>query len=171
MHLLSLRAQLRLSSGTTKPKITETLAPPEVAKEGGSSTAAIEEGNRCVAVSWLPQSEGALFLVAYASGSICTFKKAAVVGEGGGSGSKFSLGLGSSKKDLTPSNTFAAVGSGGSGSGGICDASLSPDGRLLAVACRDGAVRLLDALTGAVTGGFRSYFGAPTCCSFSPDGR
>ena len=48
---------------------------------------------------WSPKTDGAYFIVAIAGGVIMTYKKSAVVGE---PSSKFSLGLGSNKKDATP---------------------------------------------------------------------
>ena len=48
---------------------------------------------------WAPKTDGGYFIVAIAGGVIMTYKKSAVVGE---PSSKFSLGLGSNKKDATP---------------------------------------------------------------------
>ncbi|EFJ52199.1 hypothetical protein VOLCADRAFT_87114 [Volvox carteri f. nagariensis] len=84
-----------------------------------------------------------------------------ITGEGSG---KF-LSLGSSSKSQSPSSTIAISG------GGINDVAVSPDGRQLAAACRDGALRLIDIGTGTVVGGFCSYYGALLCCAFSPDGK
>ncbi|GAX85219.1 hypothetical protein CEUSTIGMA_g12639.t1 [Chlamydomonas eustigma] len=151
VSILSLRSQLKLPVGSNKPKITETLLPLEVERENAC----------CVAVLWMPRSGGATFLVAFASGYIYTYKKSSVVGE---PSSKFSLGLGSSKKDHTPLATFNL-------NTGITDAVLSPDGTRLAVTCRDGSLRLLDPSTGSVLGGMQSYYGAFTCCCFSQDGK
>jgi hypothetical protein len=55
--------------------------------------------------------------------------------------------------------------------GGVNDVASSPDGKLLAAACRDGAMRLIELSSGAVVGGFCSYYGALLCCAFSPDGK
>ena len=67
--LLSLGAQLKLPMpqyGNSKPKILETIAP-ETAKDGVG-----EEGLRCVAVAWVPKTDGGSFIVAHAGGSIQT---------------------------------------------------------------------------------------------------
>ena len=157
--LLSLKAQLKLSSGNTKPKIIETIVPEAAGKDGSIT----DEGLRVMSIAWAPKTDGAFFIVALASGSVHTYKKASVVGE---PSSRFSLSLGSSKKDQAPAMSFT-VGGGS----GLMDAAVSPDGRLIAVACRDGTVRLVDTSSGAVVCGMTSYFGSPTCCSFSPDGR
>lgn len=78
---------------------------------------------------------------------------------------KFSLSLGSSSKSQTPSTVIPING------GGISDAAVSPDGRTVAVACRDGALRLVDLASGTVVCGCSSYYGAVLCCAFSPDGK
>lgn len=88
-------------------------------------------------------------------------RQAHLTGEGSG---KFSLSLGSSSKSQAPSSTITISG------GGINDVAASPDGRQLAAACRDGALRLVDLGTGTVVAGFTSYYGALLCCAFSPDG-
>jgi WD40 repeat protein len=50
--------------------------------------------------------------------------------------------------------------------GGISDAAFSPDGSKLAVANRDGSVRLLDWASGVCIGGFRVSLGlrCSLCC-------
>ena len=62
--------------------------------------------------------------------------------------SKFLLGSKTSKS-ASPVSTFTVNG------GGINDMALSPDGTRLAVACHDGALRVLDMATGTVVGGFQ----------------
>lgn len=94
MNLLSLSAQLNLPVppySTTKPRILETLLPPDAAKEGMG-----DEGLRCMAVAWVPRTDGTCFLVAHAGGSILVYKKPLTAGDPGG---RFSLGLGSNKKE------------------------------------------------------------------------
>ena len=54
---------------------------------------------------------------------------------------------------------------------GIAAASISPCGRFLALACRDGVLRVLAVPSGAFLVGFKSYFGGLLCCAWSPDGR
>jgi hypothetical protein len=82
----------------------------------------------------------------------------------GDSSNRFSLSLGSSGKASAP-QTFAVGGRG------VTDLAASPCGTRLAVACADGALRLLEVTTGSVVGGFQAYYGSLLCCSFSPDGR
>ena len=84
-----------------------------------------------------------------------------VIGEGP---SKF-LSLKSSSKNAGPFNTLNV------GGGGVTDVAAAPDGKLLAISCRDGATRLLETTSGTLVAGFMSYFGAALCCCFSPDGR
>eukprot|EP00798_Chlamydomonas_sp_ICE-L_P024182 gene24182-9772_t len=151
--LMSLRAQLQASS--SKPIIASMLSP-----ESSS------EGSRCTAVSWVPRSDAGCFVAAFTSGNIYVYKKINVLAESSISISKFSLGSSKSKAQAqSPFNTISVNG------GGINDIALSPDGTRIAAACRDGALRLLDLATGTLIGGFQSYYGALTCCSFSPDGK
>ena len=90
--------------------------------------------------------------------------QSALLGEGT---SKFSLSnLGTSHKNShSPINTFTVPG------GGINDMAASPCGTKLAVASRDGCIRLLDVANGSTVGGFHSYYGAMLTCCFSPDGK
>ncbi|GIL43152.1 hypothetical protein Vafri_973 [Volvox africanus] len=148
--LMSLRAQLQATGYPSKPIVISTLQP-----EGVSETI------RCTAVAWVPRTDNGLFVAAYSSGNIYVYKKSHLTGEGSG---KF-LSLGSSSKSQSPSSTIAISG------GGINDVAVSPDGRQLAAACRDGTLRVIDVSTGTVVGGFCSYYGALLCCAFSPDGK
>ncbi|KAG2442792.1 hypothetical protein HXX76_002871 [Chlamydomonas incerta] len=149
--LLSLRANLSPPGVSSKPSVVASVQP-----EG------VSESTRCTAVAWVPRSEAAMFVAAFNTGSIYVYKKAHLTGEGSG---KFSLSLGSSSKSQAPSATITISG------GGINDVALAPDGKQLAAACRDGALRLVDLGTGTVVAGFASYYGALLCCAFSPDGK
>lgn len=53
----------------------------------------------------------------------------------------------------------------------ISDAKASPDGSKIAVAGRDGVLRVLSIESGLVLGGCRSHFGSLLCCAWSPDGQ
>jgi hypothetical protein len=66
---MSLRAQLQLPAGTTKPVIVATY------------NAESQDGARCNAVAWVPRSEAATFASAHANGSVLVYRK---VGRGGG---------------------------------------------------------------------------------------
>ncbi|GBF89015.1 hypothetical protein Rsub_01514 [Raphidocelis subcapitata] len=158
VHLLSLRAQLQLPPGSTKPSAAATL------NEGGA-----HDGTRCCAVLWAPRSAGAQFLAVHYSGNILVYKKSgSMLGEGGGSGKLLSMPslTASRASGLSPCQTITVPGSCGAN-----DAAFSPDGGRLAVACRDGSVRLLDWPSGQCVAGYRSYYGAALCCCWSPDGR
>jgi hypothetical protein len=61
--LLSLRAQLQLPSGSTKPSIITTY----------NSDA--ESNSRCNAVQWIPKTEGTMFASAHANGTVLIYKK------------------------------------------------------------------------------------------------
>lgn len=65
--LLSLRTQLQ-AAPNSKPNIASTLSP-----EAGSETA------RCVAVAWLPRTEG-MFAAGFSSGNIYLYKKVGCLG-------------------------------------------------------------------------------------------
>jgi WD40 repeat protein len=189
VELLSLRVQLKpgSASGQSKGTVAGKVCPePE------------NEEARCTAVVWLPKTD--MFAVACASGSIYVYKKvraspcrphppslhpptprspqnlpppplclplefetqSSIVSE---SSSKF-LSLGSSSnKNSGPVSIFAV------GGGLIHDMAVSPDGSRLAVACKDGVLRILDLATGACLHGMHSFFGAFLCCSFSADGK
>lgn len=77
-------------------------------------------------------------------------------------------------------SSFAAPSRAARGAGGIrwpvCTSAItalafSPSGSTLAVAARDGVLRLLDYPKGTLSGGWKSYFGAFLACAWSPDGR
>lgn len=58
----------------------------------------------------------------------------------------------------------------------VCAATItalafSPSGATLAVAARDGVLRLLDYPKGTLAGGWKSYYGAFLSCAWSRDGQ
>jgi len=149
VNLLSLKSLIKSTGLSSKPDVAGRVIPEPENDEA-----------RITGVAWLPETDG-LFVVATASGLLYMYKRSSVTGE---SSSKF-LGLGGSSKPVVP----AAVWSPGGGC--VNDLAASPDGRLLAVACRDGALRLLDAGSGATLHGCYSHYGALLCCAFSADGK
>lgn len=80
-----------------------------------------------------------------------------------------------------PDSSFLAAQSRASRSGGgirwpVCSSAItalafSPSGSTLAVAARDGVLRLVDYPKGTLSGGWKSYFGAFLSCAWSPDGK
>ncbi len=52
----------------------------------------------------------------------------------------------------------------------VRDLAASPDGQVLAAACKDGAVRLIDFATGAIQRTIAAHEGGADCVTFSPDG-
>ena len=55
--------------------------------------------------------------------------------------------------------------------GGANAAAVSPDGRHVAVASKDGVLRVYAYPSGGPVAGFKSYCGGLLCCCWSPDGR
>jgi hypothetical protein len=55
--------------------------------------------------------------------------------------------------------------------GGANAAAVSPDGRHVAVAGKDGVLRVYAYPSGGLMAGFKSYYGGLLCCCWSPDGR
>jgi WD40 repeat protein len=58
-----------------------------------------------------------------------------------------------------------------SGRDGVWRLAVSPDGRLAALGCHDGSVRIWDLLAGRERRRFDGHIGAVTALAFSPDGR
>jgi WD40 repeat protein len=54
--------------------------------------------------------------------------------------------------------------------GVVRDLAASPDGRMLAAACRDGTVSLIDFSSGAVVRAWAAHENGADCAAFSPDG-
>jgi WD40 repeat protein len=50
-------------------------------------------------------------------------------------------------------------------------AAVAPDGLHIAVACKDGVLRVYALPSGGLVAGFKSYYGGLQCCAWSPDGR
>jgi len=114
-------------------------------------------------VAWVNGSLGTLCISGYANGCVLLHEK--VVGSISDAGL---LALPSSKEKNTRQIPTKLRGPGNSG---VTALAVSPGGDLLAVACRDGVLRLLDLPSGMVVGGFRSYYGGFLCCAWSPDGQ
>eukprot|EP00879_Flechtneria_rotunda_P028765 GHRR01030985.1.p1 GENE.GHRR01030985.1~~GHRR01030985.1.p1 ORF type:complete len:472 (+),score=191.29 GHRR01030985.1:604-2019(+) len=155
--LMSLRSQLTAQQGSTRPIVAALLNADN-----------LHDQTRCNAVLWVPKSSGMQFLAAHASGSILVYKKGGVAsGEGGGKLLSQLSGLSSSSSRTSSQAPCQTINVNG---GGINDAAFSPDGSRLAVACRDGTVRLLDWPNGNCVGGYSSYYGAVLCVCWSPNG-
>eukprot|EP00879_Flechtneria_rotunda_P024967 GHRR01026495.1.p1 GENE.GHRR01026495.1~~GHRR01026495.1.p1 ORF type:complete len:222 (+),score=63.06 GHRR01026495.1:604-1269(+) len=139
--LMSLRSQLTAQQGSTRPIVAALLNADN-----------LHDQTRCNAVLWVPKSSGMQFLAAHASGSILVYKKGGVAsGEGGGKLLSQLSGLSSSSSRTSSQAPCQTINVNG---GGINDAAFSPDGSRLAVACRDGTVRLLDWPNGNCVGGY-----------------
>ncbi len=54
---------------------------------------------------------------------------------------------------------------------GVAAAAVSPSGKQIALACRDGTLRVLEIPSGTLIAGFKSYYGGLLCCSWSQDGK
>ncbi|KAF6256805.1 WD40-repeat-containing domain protein [Scenedesmus sp. NREL 46B-D3] len=148
--LMSLRAQLQAPPGNSRPIVAATLNPDQM-----------HDSSRCSAVLWAPRGNGTQFLVCHASGSILVYKKnPGMTGESSG---KLLSSLSSKSTGSNPCSTISLA------CGGFNDAAFCPDGSRLAVACRDGSVRLLEWPSGACLGGYQSYYGAALCVCWSPD--
>ncbi|KAL4449437.1 hypothetical protein ABPG77_007081 [Micractinium sp. CCAP 211/92] len=150
--LLSLRAQLKALPSNTRPASSLCL------NVDGCTNA-----SRCVALAWLPGSEGTAFVAAHRDGAVLLYHK--VVGSS--SDTKL-LARSSSQHSLRPPITqLQAPGVGG----GATAAAVSPDGQHVAVACKDGVLRVYACPSGGLVAGFKSYYGGLHCCAWSPDGR
>eukprot|EP00775_Hariotina_reticulata_P004222 gene4222-4471_t len=139
--LLSLRAQLQAPAGSTRPVLTATLNVDN-----------LHDNSRCNVVLWVPRSNGSQFVAGHSSGNLLVYKKSsAMAGESSG---KLLSHLSNKSSGQNAVQTVTVPGCGG-----INDASFSPDGLKLAVACRDGSVRVLDWPGGTCLGGFQSVAG------------
>lgn len=126
------------------------------------------EGNltssRCVAVAWVPGGTGASFISAHADGGVFLHQK--IVGN---SSDTRLLARTASDSSLRPASAVQLRPVAGRYSR-ITDAAISPKGDLLALACRDGVLRVLDLHSGSLVAGFKSYYGGLQCCAWSADG-
>ena len=123
--------------------------------------------SRCVNVSWLPQSSGSVFISAHADGSVYLHQK--IVGNSSDTrllertSNEPSLRQISATQQLCPASS--------DGASGIAAAAVSPLGKYIALACRDGVLKILEIPSGTLVAGFKSYYGGLVCCSWSPDGK
>lgn len=136
MVLLSLRAQLRAPASSSRPVTTLSFNPD------GSANA-----SRCVSVAWLPGTDGTALVAAHRDGAVLLYHK--VVGS---SSEPRLLARSSSQAQLRPPATQLQAPGGG---GGASAAAVSPDGQHVAVACRDGVLRVYSYPGGGLVAGFK----------------
>ena len=122
--------------------------------------------SRCISVQWLPGSTGGSFISAHAGGNVYLHQK--IVGN---SSDTRLLARTASDSSLRPGAAVQLRPVGGLNFARIADGALSPNGEFLALACRDGVLRVLDIHSGALVAGFKSYYGGLQCCAWSSDSR
>lgn len=120
--------------------------------------------SRCVSVSWLPGSTGSFLTSVHADGSVYLHQK--IIGN---SSDTLLLERTSNDSALRPAASAqllhrAAVD-------GIAASAVSPSGKHIALACRDGTLRVLEIPSGVLISGFKAYYGGLLCCSWSQDGK
>jgi WD40 repeat protein len=147
---LSLSAQL--SAGPTNSRPISSV----VFNAEGSLTP-----SRCVSVAWLPGSKGSFFTSAHADGNVFLHQK--IIGN---SSDTRLLERTSTDSSLRPAATAQQLHQGK----GINAAATSPNGKYIALACRDGTLHILEIPSGTLVAGFTSYYGGLLCCSWSSDG-
>lgn len=134
--LLSLRAQLRAHASNTRPVSSLSFNPDGCAN-----------ASRCVSLAWLPGAEGTALLAAHRDGAVLLYHKVS-----GSSSEPKLLARSSSQQGMRPPATQLQ---GPGGGGGVNAAAASPDGRHVAVACRDGVLRVYACPAGGLVAGFK----------------
>ena len=117
--------------------------PPTLSLNVEGSTNA----SRCVAAAWVPGSEGSALVTAHRDGGVYVHQKTLM----GSSSDTRLLARTNSQAALRPPLSTVQPG----GSVGVAAAAPSPDGAHLAVACRDGVLRIYRLDSGALVAGFK----------------
>lgn len=120
--------------------------------------------SRCVAVGWLPGSNGSFFTSVHANGSVFLHQK--IIGN---SSDTRLLERTSNESALRPDTSAHQLHR--LTGGGVAAAALSPSGKHIALACRDGTLRVLEIPSGVLIAGFKAYYGGLLCCTWSQDGK
>ena len=168
--LLNLKANL--NSNSSKPIITSTVPAPSTSDQSGE-----KEQSKCVSVHWVLRQDQC-FIMVVINNTCYVLKKpiAADPPSKESSKSTFSFSLrshsstGANEKMMMPMpfGLFAFSGDG------VLDSQISPDGTKMAIACKDGTLRILDIsdiLCPVTIGGFKSYYGSFLCCAWSGNSR
>lgn len=161
VRVLSLSAQMAASPINMKP-ISPIAYPPDSALTSP----------RCVAVEWMHGSKAGSFVAVHADGNVLIHQK--IVGSS--SDTKL-LERTASESSIRPAVAQLYYASSFSNhdnlglSTAVTAASISPCGTMLALACRDGVLRILSTSSGALFGGFKSFYGALLCVGWSADGK
>lgn len=114
-------------------------------------------------VAWIPHSLGQTFVAAFRDGTVGVYRKLLV----GNSSDDALLVRTSSYQSLQPQLLQSAE----MGGGGVAAVAPSPDGSSLAVASKDGCLRVYDLKSGTLITGFQSYYGGLLCCAWSHNGK
>jgi len=145
----------------TDPRLRETSMQVQRVNLGTNSTNS-KEKCPCIEVAWVPGSQGSEFVTGLMDGSILLHKKLIA--------NSSDTELLHRSESTSSFRADSAVLVRSSSDGPIYCMSLSPDGSRVAVGTKDGRLQVLDIHTGALHGGFHSFFGGVLCCTWSPDG-
>ena len=145
----------------TDPRLRETSMQVQRVNLGTNSTNS-KEKCPCIEVVWVPGSQGSEFVTGLMDGSILLHKKLIA--------NSSDTELLHRSESTSSFRADSAVLVRSSSDGPIYCMSLSPDGSRVAVGTKDGRLQVLDIHTGALHGGFHSFFGGVLCCTWSPDG-
>jgi WD40 repeat protein len=128
-----------------------------------STTPSTGTNSRCLSVTWEPMAKGRRLVSIHADGSVRLEEKI---------GGPEDLPVLQPSMALRPTDILeSATWSANSVSATATAAAPSPCGRYLALACRDGTLRVFSLSTGVLYGGCSSYYGGLLCLAWSPDGR
>lgn len=180
VKVLSLGAQLRNSARGPKP--SSMVNGLVLSTTTATTTTTAASTSRCLSVAWDPTAKGRRLVSIHADGMVRLEEKVYSVGNNNNNnnnsaaleGSNSTVPVLQSSMALQPWDVLESAGMSNTTPAwhfGAIAAAPSPCGKYLALACRDGVLRVFSLSTGELYGGCSSYYGGLLCVAWSPDGR